>query len=139
MRTFTSWEPLEERRDEQNMRVRNVSAEKIINALRLQGVHQRRVSELTKLIKADPHCPREDGEGPSHLRSAFQSVEGDGYYGDVRRLYPDEIRALLKECPACAQRFEWILQRKEARRELGISKRVVSNYARQLAADRSEQ
>ena len=67
----------------------------------------------------------------THLWRALNEVAGDGGYGE-RGLDAGEIDEYLAEaeCPHCIEAWELIQQRKQARQQLGVQRRLIRYYGK---------
>lgn len=71
----------------------------------------------------------------THLWEALNERAGDGGYGE-RGLNAGEIVEHLadSECQHCMAAWELIQQRKDARQELGIARRLIRHYGKKALA-----
>lgn len=67
----------------------------------------------------------------THLWGALNAVAGDGGYGE-RGLDAGEIDEYLAEaeCQHCIEAWELIQQRKQARQQLGVQRRLIRHYGK---------
>lgn len=78
------------------------------------------------------HLTDEKGKDKTHLWQALTKRVGcDSGYG-VRALDAEEINDELHdpECPHCIEAWELIQQRKDARQQLGIQRRLIRYYGK---------
>lgn len=125
-----------------NVMVFEVDPGRVINAVKMQARHAIRVAELSRLISGSPQCPMEGGDEwnlhvRSHLGDAFAVERVEDPYSGPDRLSPEEITAFVAECPECSQRWEWIQERKAARRALSRARAVVTRHGQRLLQDAS--
>jgi len=77
------------------------------------------------------HLTDEKGKDKTHLWEALNERAGDGGYSE-RGLDAGEIVEHLaaSECPHCIEAWELIQQRKDARQQLGIQRRLIRYYGK---------
>ena len=81
----------------------------------------------------DPNAiPDAHGHYPTHLNQAFQPfLTGDSIFGPVHEWLGDnEKREILDQCPHCSMAYEFIQQRRAAKKRLGIIKRSIRSIGR---------
>lgn len=77
------------------------------------------------------HLTDNKGKDKTHLWEALNERAGDGGYSE-RGLDADEIDESLanSECPHCIEAWELIQQRKQARQQLGVQRRLIRYYGK---------
>ena len=74
-----------------------------------------------------------DHDDPTHLSHAFESDIEEQEYGEGRRVWMEEAEIreyLYEQCACCLKAYEFVLERKAAKKQLGIVKRAIGNIGR---------
>lgn len=72
-------------------------------------------------------------DDPTHLSEAFRPETEEDEWGGGHQVWMSdaEIREYLYEnCPCCLKAYEFVLERKAAKKQLGIVKRAIGNIGR---------
>lgn len=80
----------------------------------------------------DPNAiPDARGHYPTHLHQALAAHDEDGMFHPIRVwLDEDEKREILDQCSHCSMAYEFIQQRRAAKKRLGIIKRSIRSIGR---------